>query len=166
MTISARRKFRFAAAGLGFICAACLPSPLRAQWVTGSGGIGIANPANKLSVNGTIGAKEVMVASSGADYVFDRDYRLAPLSEIADFVAENHHLPDIPSAREVEEKGVSLGDMQSKLLAKIEELTLHMIQAGERSDRLERENAELRDRMLRLETGVQPLQASGSAERK
>jgi hypothetical protein len=55
-------------------------------------------------------------------------------------------LPEIPSTKEVEEKGMSVGEMQSKLLAKIEELTLHMIQAGQ-------ENRELRARVGRLEAG-------------
>ena len=66
------------------------------------------------------------------------------MSEVADYISANGHLPEIPSAKEVKEKGVSLGDMQSKLLAKIEELTLHMIEA-------EKENAELRARIARLE---------------
>jgi hypothetical protein len=102
-------------------------------------------PANcKLSVAGGIQAYEVVVSNNWSDYVFDPGYRLAPLSEVAAYVKENHHLPDIPSAEDVQRNGVSLGDMQAKLLAKVEELTLHMIESEERSDRLERENAELR----------------------
>jgi hypothetical protein len=69
------------------------------------------------------------VSSTGADYVFQPDYRLAPLSEVASYVKEHHHLPDVPSEAEVKQKGVSIGEMQSKLLAKVEELTLHIIQA-------------------------------------
>jgi hypothetical protein len=80
------------------------------------------------------------VSSTGADYVFQPDYRLAPLSEVASYVKEHHHLPDVPSEAEVKQNGVSIGEMQSKLLAKIEELTLHMIQA-------QQENHELRDRI-------------------
>ena len=53
---------------------------------------------------------------------------VAPLTEVADYIAQNHHLPDIPSAAEVAKSGVGIGEMQSKLLAKIEELTLHLIQ--------------------------------------
>ncbi len=106
-------------------------------------GIGTTTPAHPLQVAGTIGAEEVIVSSTGADYVFDDDYRLAPLSEVAAYVKDNHHLPDIPSAEEVKEKGVSLGEMQTKLLAKVEELTLHMIE-------LEKENKELRDRVERI----------------
>jgi hypothetical protein len=67
------------------------------------------------------------------------------LSEVNAYIQAHRHLPDIPSEAEVKEKGVSVGDMQSKLLAKIEELTLHMIQQ-------DKENRELRERIARLET--------------
>jgi hypothetical protein len=107
----------------------------------------------KLAVTGAIVAQEVVVNSAGADYVFDPDYRLRPLSEIAEYIEANHHLPDVPSAKEASEKGVSVGEMQAKLLAKIEELTLHAIKAEERGDRLERENGELRERVARIEAG-------------
>ena len=103
----------------------------------GSVGIGTTDPSYPLSVNGTIQAKEVIVNTGWSDYVFAPDYPLGQLKDVAAYIKQNHHLPDIPSAEEVKEKGVSLGDMQSKLLAKVEELTLHMIQADERSNRLE-----------------------------
>jgi hypothetical protein len=115
-------------------------------------GIGTQSPSYPLSVNGTIQAKEVLVNTGWSDYVFDSDYRLAPLTEVAEYVQEHHHLPEIPSAAEVAEKGISVGEIQSKLLAKIEELTLHMIQA-------EQENRSLKERLARLE------QISGSAKR-
>jgi hypothetical protein len=118
----------------------------------GNVGIGTTDPQNTLSVNGTIQAKSVLVNTGWSDYVFDPDYRLASLSELAAYVKENHHLPGIPSAAEVEEKGVSLGDMQAKLLAKIEELTLHMIQAEDNNNRLEQQNRELQNRVAALET--------------
>ena len=108
----------------------------------GSVGIGITNPQYLLHVAGTIGAQqivttEVTVQSALADYVFGPDYSLEPLSEVKQYIAQHHHLPDIPSEAEVKEKGLGLGEMQTKLLAKIEELTLHMIQADERNHRLE-----------------------------
>ena len=115
-------------------------------------GIGTTSPQNPLSVNGIIQAKEVIVNTDWSDYVFAPDYRNRPLAEVAAYIQENHHLPGIPSAKEVEEKGVSLGDMQAKLLAKVEELTLHMIQAEERNNRLDRQNRELQERIARLET--------------
>jgi len=119
----------------------------------GNVGIGIANPQNTLSVNGNIQAKQVLVTATPADYVFDPKYRLQPLSEVSSYVKANRHLPDIPSAKEVEAKGISLGDMQSKLLAKVEELTLHMIEEHDRNDRLERQNRDLQERLARLEAG-------------
>jgi hypothetical protein len=117
----------------------------------GNIGIGTTNPQHLLHVAGTIGAEEILVTSSGADYVFEPGYRLRPLSEVAGYIQANHHLPDIPSADEVKQKGMGVGEMQAKLLAKVEELTLHMIQAEERNNRLEEQNQELRDRLARLE---------------
>lgn len=102
---------------------------------------------------GTIGATEVIVSSTGADYVFDPAYHLRGLADVSAYIQQNHHLPDIPSEAEVKEKGVGIGEMQSKLLAKIEELTLHLIQEHERNDRLERQNRDIQEKLARL--GVQ-----------
>lgn len=110
----------------------------------GNVGIGTTNPTQKLSVNGTIQAKEIVVQTGWSDYVFADDYCLAPLSEIEQCIKEEKHLPGIPSAAEVAEHGVSLGDMQARLLAKIEELTLHQISQEKRIQTLENENAALR----------------------
>lgn len=123
---------------------------------SGNVGIGTTNPTSKLSVNGTIQAKEVIVNTGWSDYVFSPNYRLTPLGEVAAYIQDNHHLPEIPSASEVQERGVSLGEMQAKLLAKVEELTLHMIKSEERSNRLELQNRELQGRVESLEGhGVQ-----------
>jgi hypothetical protein len=120
---------------------------------TGNVGIGTVSPQYLLAVNGTIGAKDVVVTNAGwADYVFQPGYRLRPLSEVKSYIEKNRRLPDIPSETEVKEKGVSVGEMQAKLLAKVEELTLHMIQQ-------EAENLELRGRLAQLESRT----ASGSA---
>lgn len=117
----------------------------------GNVGIGTTSPQHLLHVAGTIGAEQVIVSATGADNVIDPNYKLSPLSEVAKYVEENHHLPDIPSAEDMTKQGVSLGDMQTKLLAKIEELTLHMIQAERRNDELAQQNRELQSRVSQLE---------------
>lgn len=125
---------------------------------SGNVGIGTTNPQYKLAVNGNIGAQDIIVTNTGwSDYVFRPGYRLRPLSEVSAFIQKNHHLPDIPTEAEVKEKGVSLGDIQAKLLAKVEELTLHMIKADERNNRLEQQNQELRQHMAQQETQNQEL---------
>ena len=99
----------------------------------------------KLVVGGAIAAKEIVVTNAiGADYVFSDDYKLAPLREVEQYVKKNHHLPGLPSAEKVEEEGVNLAEMQAKLLAKIEELTLHLIEADKRTMALEAEVMELK----------------------
>ncbi len=98
---------------------------------SGKVGIGISNITTDalLTVNGTIHAKEVKVSLDNlADYVFAPEYSLMPLHKVEEFVKANKHLPEIPSAAEVKEKGLSMGEMQNKLLQKIEELTLYVIE--------------------------------------
>ena len=107
---------------------------------TGNVGIGTTNPGNKLDVNGTIRAKEVKVESGWADYVFDQGYNLQDLSEVELYINEHKHLPEIPDAKEVEKDGVNLGEMNSLLLKKIEELTLYMINQQRQIREIEKTN--------------------------
>lgn len=94
----------------------------------GNFGVGTASPSEKLSVNGKIRAKEVIVETTGwSDHVFADSYQLLSLSEVEQHIKTEKHLPGVPSAQEVAAKGVSVGDMQAILLAKIEEITLHQI---------------------------------------
>lgn len=118
------------------------------MYLDGSGnvGIGTTNPQYPLSVNGTIQAKEVLVNTGWSDYVFEPEYRVKPLTEVAAYIKAKHHLPDIPSEAEIKEKGVSVGEMEAKLLAKIEELTLQMIQLNEKNMALEKKVARLEGR--------------------
>jgi len=103
--------------------------PIITALQNGSVGIGTINPAYKLDVLGTIRAKEVLVnLDGGADFVFEKGYKLLPIEHVANYVQENKHLPDIPSANDMVKNGVSMGDMQVKLLQKVEELTLYVIE--------------------------------------
>lgn len=90
-----------------------------------------------ISANGKITTKEVEVTLDAfPDYVFDEDYELRSLSEVEEFIKENKHLPGIPAAKEVLENGLSLGDMNVKLMEKVEELTLYIIQLQKEVDAL------------------------------
>lgn len=98
----------------------------------GNIGIGTASPSYKLDVNGTIRANEIIVNTTGADFVFAEDYQLRPLSEVKAFIQENKHLPEIKSAQEMHENGVGVNELQTQLLQKIEELTLYILQQEEK----------------------------------
>lgn len=98
---------------------------------SGNVSIGTTTPATdyKLSVAGKIMAEGVKVQMQGSwpDYVFSKDYKLKSLAETESYIQEEGHLPNIPSAQEVSENGIELGEMNAKFLEKIEELTLHLI---------------------------------------
>lgn len=97
-------------------------------YTSGNVGIGTESPQSKLAVNGTITAKQMTVTQNGwPDYVFDPSYVLPSLDTIKSFVSYHHRLPGVPSAEEIEKKGLDLGDMQKKQMQKIEELTLYAI---------------------------------------
>lgn len=93
----------------------------------------------KLSVKGKVRADEVKVYTNWADYVFHDNYQLPTLKEVEKHIKENGHLKDIPSAKEVEENGIQLGEMNKLLLQKIEELTLYTIQLKKEIDELKAE---------------------------
>ena len=101
----------------------------------------------KLSVNGRIIGTEVRVdaLANWPDYVFAADHKLLPLEELETSINTNKHLPGIPSATEVKNGGIMLGDMQTKTMEKVEELTLYLIQ-------LNKENKELKARLEKLES--------------
>ncbi|MBB5636512.1 hypothetical protein HDE68_002413 [Pedobacter cryoconitis] len=95
----------------------------------GNVGIGTDEPGiYRLAVNGKIRAKEIQVDTEWPDFVFEETYPLRTLSSVELYIKKNKHLPEIPSEKEVRENGISLGEMNAKLLQKIEELTLYMIE--------------------------------------
>jgi hypothetical protein len=111
----------------------------------GNVGIGMNAMTNKLSVAGTISAKEIKVTTSGADYVFADDYRLRPLAEVERFITEKKHLPEMMPAAQMQAEGMPVSEVVTKQLAKIEELTLYAIAADKRSQDLGQETAALRE---------------------
>jgi hypothetical protein len=86
------------------------------------------NTAYRLDVAGSARADKLVVNTTGADYVFDSSYRLQSLDEVKSFIDQHHHLPGIEPARQMQDSGVDIGANQAKLLAKIEELTLYLLQ--------------------------------------
>jgi hypothetical protein len=105
----------------------------------GNVGIGTINPTYKLAVLGTIRATEVRVETGWSDFVFDDNYKLRSLDEVEKYIQQNKHLPDIPSASEIQQDGLAVGESQTKMMQKIEELTLYVIDLQKEIDQLKTE---------------------------
>jgi hypothetical protein len=106
----------------------------------GQVGIGTTTVQNGylLTIDGQVIAEEVKVQNSDQwyDFVFDDDYNLPNLSELEGFIKQNRHLPDVPTAKEVADEGINLGEMNGVLLKKVEELTLYIIKQQKEIDEL------------------------------
>ncbi len=121
------------------------------------GGQGLAIPNDAaLAVDGKVLCEELEVKLSGdwPDYVFGEGYELTPLPELEEKIRKTGHLPDMPSAEAVEKEGIAVGDMQKRLLQKVEELTLHVIALDKQNRSMQQENEELRRRLASLEQAV------------
>jgi hypothetical protein len=100
---------------------------------------------DKLAVNGLIHTKEVKVDLVGwPDYVFEKEYNLPTLQEVEKYIATNGHLANVPSAKDVEINGLLLGDMNKKLLQKVEELTLYIIAQNKTNEKQSQEIEDLK----------------------
>ncbi len=120
--------------------------------LTGDGNVGIGTTNTqgyRLAVNGNAIFIKVKVKqySTWPDYVFYSPFELLPLKDLEKYLERNKHLPDVPSAKEVEENGLDLGDNQSVLLKKIEELTLYIIGINKKVEKLSAERAQLKKKL-------------------
>jgi hypothetical protein len=122
--------------------------PTARMQVNGNMLLGSGSPATgyQLSVKGKVICEEAKVQLNAAwpDYVFADSYQKKSLYEVENYINENKHLPNIPSAGEVEKEGLLLGDMQKRMMEKVEELTLYLIE-------MKKENDQLKKRVLKLE---------------
>ncbi len=108
-----------------------------------TGGVEIAGPLK---------AREVTIdITAGADYVFNPDYDLKPLSEVEHFIKTNKHLPEVPSEQQMQAEGLNVNEFQIKLLQKIEELTLYMIDQNKEIQYIKQENKELKEQIKNLQ---------------
>jgi hypothetical protein len=107
-------------------------------------GSGVSIPSGstyKMAIGGGILTEKVRVATNGttfwADFVFEPTYKLRPLAEVEKYIKENKHLPDVPSTADVTAQGIDLAETQARLLQKIEELTLYVIEQNKKINSLE-----------------------------
>jgi len=118
--------------------------------IDGSVGIGTTTSGSfKLAVNGKIWGTEVQVAltNPGPDYVFEKEYALPTLESVKTYIDQNKHLPEVPSAKEMEANGINLSEMNMLLLKKVEELTLYVIELKKKDEAHEKEIEELKNKI-------------------
>lgn len=128
----------------------------------GNVGIGTSFPDSKLSVNGSIHAKEVKVDNNFPvpDYVFETNYPIASLKKVNAFITKNKHLPDVPSASEIKKNGMDLGEMNLRLLKKVEELTLYLIEKDKQLGQQHQELVSLRRQVKHISGLIIPKKMS------
>nr|WP_315202963.1 tail fiber protein [uncultured Flavobacterium sp.] len=111
----------------------------------GNVGIGTTNPTSKLTVAGDIHSREVKVTvDAGADFVFEKEYNLPTLDSVDNYIKENKHLPEIASAKEMQTNGINLSEMNIKLLQKVEEQTLYIIEMNKQLQEVKKQIEQLK----------------------
>ena len=126
--------------------------PQIAFFSNGNVGIGTTDPKGyKLAIAGKAIAEEIVVKlqANWPDYVFEETYQLPPLTEVALYIKQHKHLPEIPSEKEISENGVQVGEMNVVLLKKVEELTLYLIE----------QNKKIELQQMRLEAQMKLIEA-------
>lgn len=130
----------------------------------GNVGIGTTSPDAPLTVKGLIHSREVKVTATagGADFVFENEYDLPTLEEVESYIKKNKHLPEIASAKDMEEDGIHLAEMNIKLLQKIEELTLYTINQQKEINEQAKEVKKLKsinEKLLELQSRLEKLES-------
>ncbi len=130
-----------------------------------SGNVGIGKRASgdlKLDVAGTLRAEEILVEANGntADFVFSDTYNLKDLTEVENYIKTHKHLPDIPSAEEMETSGIKLAEMNVLLLQKVEELTIYTIRQEEKLAKIEGDRKKEQGERKALEEALSKEQSS------
>jgi len=113
--------------------------------------------SGNFKVSGMVTASEIKVEAQTADFVFEEDYQLKELSEVEQFITSNKHLPDIPSAKQMEEEGVNVAEMNKLLLQKVEELTLYLIEENKLNTKQRIEISHLKTLLIRQENQITKL---------
>jgi hypothetical protein len=113
-----------------------------------------SNSTYKLDVAGNVRANKIVVNTSGADFVFDSAYRVRPLSEVEAYIARNHHLPEVAAADEMKKEGMDVGDQSTKLLQKVEELTLYLIRQNKMIEQQAEQLKAQQEKIDRLERRI------------
>jgi hypothetical protein len=122
---------------------------------SGNVGVGTMNPTSKLTVAGNINSREVKVTvDAGADFVFDTNYNLPSLDSVDKYIKENKHLPEIASADEMKKDGINLSEMNIKLLQKIEEMTIYIIEQQKQNSKQSKEIEFVNQKLLALENFI------------
>ena len=145
-----------ASGALAFYTSAYNSPEVEAARITGTGNVLVGkttqnNSAYKLDVEGIIRANEVIVNTTGADFVFAPEYKLPTLSEVEFFIKENNHLPDMAPASEMKERGMNVSEMQTRLLQKVEELTLYTIEQNNAIEELKQIVKAQNEKIVKLE---------------
>jgi hypothetical protein len=129
----------------------------------GNVGIGTTTPKEALSVNGSIRARQVKVeVLNWPDYVFAPDYQLPSLTDVKNYIAQNQHLPDMPSEQEVTQNGLNLGEMNKLLVKKVEELTLYLIEKDKQLTAEQTINKQQGEKLMAIDKRLALLEKQGN----